>query len=113
MQLPETLRAWGTPDFPATLKRELARHADELPLQQALTGTSAVSDEAITVVLLAAHADAAQIHAKVGIFFSGILAGCSCADDPTPVEAQTEYCELQLGIGQLNGATTIRLIETV
>ena len=113
MHLPASVRAWGTADFPATLKRELAACAAELPLQQALTGTSAVSDEAITAVLLGTHADAAQIHAKVGIFFGGILVGCSCADDPTPVEAQTEYCELQLGIDRANGATTIRLIEAV
>lgn len=108
MHLPDSVRAWGTTDFSATLKRELAAHADELPLQQALSGTSAVADEAITVVLLAAQADAAHIHAKVGIFFGGILAGCSCADDPTPVEPQTEYCELQVAIERATGHASIR-----
>jgi len=107
MRLPDSVRAWDTTDFPATLKRELAGHADELPLQQALSGTSAVADEAITVVLLSAQADAARIHAKVGIFFGGILAGCSCADDPTPVEAQTEYCELLLMIDRTTGNATL------
>jgi hypothetical protein len=113
MRLPESARAWGTPDFPATLKRELAEHADELPLQQALTGTSAVADEAITVVFLDAQATEARIDAKVGVFFGGILAGCSCADDPTPVEAQTEYCELQLMIDRASGAAEAVLIETM
>jgi len=103
MHLPDSARAWDTADFPAVLKRELAEHKDELPLQQALNGTSAVADEAITVVLLAAQADAATIHVKVGIFFAGILAGCSCADDPTPFEPQTEYCELQLTIDRTTG----------
>ncbi len=111
MQLPAAARAWGSADFPATLKRELAAHAADLPLQQALTGTSAVSDEAITVVLLDAHADAAQIRAKVGIFFGGILAGCSCADDPTPVEPQTEYCELLLTFDRPSGKAAVELIE--
>lgn len=109
MRLPASARAWGTVDFPATLKGELAEHTDELPLQQALTGTSAVANEAITVVLLAARADATRIHAKVGIFFAGILAGCSCADDPTPVESQTEYCELQIGIDRVTAETLVRL----
>lgn len=107
MQLAAAVRAWGSADFPAVLKRELAEHADELPLQQALTGTSAVADEAITVVLLAAQADATTIQAKVGIFFAGILAGCSCADDPTPVELQTEYCELRLAIDRVTGNATL------
>lgn len=107
MRLPASLRAWGTAEFPATLKCELAGHADELPLQQALAGTSAVADEAVTVVLLAAQADETTIHVKTGIFFAGILAGCSCADDPTPVEAQTEYCELQLTIDRATGNATL------
>jgi hypothetical protein len=111
MRLPESVRDWGTPNFPATLKRELAEQAEELPLQQALTGTSAVANEAITVVLHDVRADKAQIYAKVGIFFGGILAGCSCADDPTPVEAQTEYCELLLEIDRASAETSVRLSD--
>lgn len=107
MHLPDSARAWGTADFPAALKRELAEHADELPLQQALTGTSAVADEPVTVVLLDAQADETSIHAKVGVFFAGILAGCSCADDPTPVEPQTEYCELRIAIERATGHASL------
>lgn len=107
MHLPESAHAWDRADFPAVLKRELAAHAAELPLQQALSGTSAVADEAVTVVLLAAQADATTIHAKVGIFFAGILAGCSCADDPTPVEPQTEYCELEVAIERATGNASL------
>lgn len=111
MRLPLSLRAWGTPDFPAALKRELAEYAAALPLQQALTGTSAVANEAVTVVFLDAQTDGARIHAKVGVFFGGILAGCSCADDPTPVEAQTEYCELRLEIDRTSAETGVRLSD--
>jgi hypothetical protein len=111
MRLPESVSAWDTADFPATLKRELARHAAELPLQQALSGTSAVANEAITVVLLDARADATSIHAKVGIFFSGILSGCSCADDPTPIESQTEYCELMIEIERATTDAVVRIVD--
>ncbi len=111
MRLPESLQAWGKADFAATLKRELAAHADELPLQQALSGTSTVADETVTVVLLDAHADDAAIHVKVGMFFAGILAGCSCADDPTPIEPQTEYGEWLIAIDRQSGAARIDLIE--
>jgi hypothetical protein len=109
IHLPDSLRAWGTADFPATLKRELATYAAALPLQQALTGTSAVADEPITVVLLNAQADTDMLRVKIGIFFSGILAGCSCAGDPTPVEPQTEYCELRLAIDRISAETVVRL----
>lgn len=108
IHLPDSLHAWGTADFPAVLKRELAEHADALPLQQALSGASAVADEPVTVVLLDAQADETSIHAKVGIFFAGILAGCSCADDPTPVEPQPEYCELVLEIDRVTAETAER-----
>ena len=62
----------------------------------------AVADEPITVLLLTAEADAEQLRVKVGIFFAGVLAGCSCADDPTPVEAQEEYGEWLLTIRRPN-----------
>jgi hypothetical protein len=107
MHLPESARAWGSTDFVAVLKRELAERKDELPLQQALTGTSTVADEAVTVVLLGTQADAALICVKVGIFFGGILAGCSCADDPTPIEPQTEYCELKIEIDRVTGNASL------
>lgn len=108
MFLPASSRAWGTPDFAAVLKGELAAQAAELPLQQALRSTSTVTDEPPTVLLLAACADAECITAKVGIFFSGILAGCSCADDPTPIEPQTEYCELEIEIDRISGRARVR-----
>lgn len=113
MRLPESLRAWRTADFATVLQRELAAHADELPLQQALAGASSVAEEPISVILLSARADDASIQVKVGIIFSGILAGCSCADDPTPVEPQTEYCELAIEIdrngGDVNSLALVRV----
>jgi hypothetical protein len=96
-------------EFPAVLKRELALRAAELPLQQALSTASAVADEPITVALLTAQADGALLRVKVGIFFSGIVPGCSCADDPTPLEPQPEYCELRLEIDRNSAETVVRL----
>ncbi|MEZ5541890.1 MAG: hypothetical protein R3F42_07590 [Pseudomonadota bacterium] len=50
-----------------------------------------------------------MIHARAGLFYTGIIAGCSCADDPTPVEEQAEYCVVDITIDRLTGAATIRL----
>lgn len=97
--LPESLAAWNTPVFAGILGRELRRQgAGALPLQQALAQSSAVADDDIGVMVIAASEDPRHIRVRVGIFFSGIVAGCSCADDPTPVEAQNEYCEMLLTI---------------
>lgn len=107
LHLPNTLRTWNSPSFAATLVSELADQRDMLPLLALATGSSAVSDEAITVMLLQAWEDVAHRYVKVGIFFSGIVAGCNCADDPTPVEARPEYGELRLRIDPVSAATTI------
>jgi hypothetical protein len=44
------------------------------------------------------------------VFFSGILSGCSCADDPTPVEAQAEYCELAIAIDTASGEADVTVL---
>lgn len=106
LHLPDSLRAWGTPGFAAALQRELAQQSDALPLQQGLTMTSHVSDGRIEVMLLGAEEAPDAIHVRVGIFFAGVVAGCNCADDPTPVTPQPEYCELQLDIDMTTAKTT-------
>lgn len=106
-RLPRALDAWNTPDFAGALKRELeALGATALPLDRFMVASSAVLDAPLTVLVLDSAERDGRIRARVGVFFSGIVAGCSCADDPTPVEAQTEYRELLLGIDMATGETT-------
>ena len=52
-----------------------------------------------------------EILAKVGVFYSGILGGCSCADDPTPVEASNEYREVMLTIDKKTAQASASLVE--
>lgn len=112
IHLPVSLQAWDTPAFPAALRQELEDlGGDALPLQQGLSLSSAVADECIEVMFISATGDARHIRARVGVFFAGIVAGCNCADDPTPVESQHEYCELQLVIDRATSATAIELPE--
>jgi len=98
-RLARSVAAWDTPEFSATLKQELEQLGPAaLPLQQGVTATSYALDDAISVMVIGARGEPDAIRARVGVFFAGIVAGCSCADDPTPVEAQSEYCELQVDI---------------
>ncbi len=99
ISLAKSLRAWGTPEFTAALKHELeSLRGDQLLLQRELVQSSYALDDPHTVILIAVDDGATTIRARVGVFFSGIIAGCSCADDPTSVEPVNEYCELWVEI---------------
>lgn len=112
MQLNESLQAWGDPEFEAVFKRELAAvPVDILPLQQGMRQGAYVLDEPLTVTLLSTHAEADVIRVNAGVFFSSIIPGCSCADDPTPVEPINEYCEVQVAIDRRTGEASARLSE--
>jgi len=111
IRLSKSLAAWGTPAFEDTLKGELEQlDAGLLPLQEGLSGTSHVTESSHTVMVLGAREGGGVIHAKVGIFYGGILMGCSCADDPTPVEEQPEYCVLQIEINRETAEARVTLL---
>ena len=111
IRLTRSLNAWGTPDFEGTLKAEIEQlGAEQLPLQQGLSTSSYALDDKLKVRIISLSEKAGFISAKVGIFYTGITAGCSCADDPTPVEEQVEYCEVQLDINKMTAETTAALL---
>ncbi|MEW5770541.1 MAG: hypothetical protein AB1831_09285 [Pseudomonadota bacterium] len=111
MRLPEALKAWGGEAFAATLKRELLAHADQLPLHEAMAHGSHVADTApdLTIQTVEDTGDALRIRA--GIFFASIIAGCSCADDPTPVDEIREYCEVDIRLDKGTGEASVRLTD--
>lgn len=110
--LHRSLAAWNTARFGETFKHEVeALDAGLLPLQLGLSGTSAVADEPFKVMLIGAADEGGCIRVKAGIFYAGIVGGCSCADDPTPLEAQPEYCEMWFEIDGRSGATRVGLVQ--
>ena len=112
MQLPRSLAAWDSPEFDATLKAEIEQlDASLLPLQAGLSRSSYATNSPHAAVVLGATNEAGAIRVRVGIFYSGIIAGCSCADDPTPVEEENEYCEVQVVIDKATGAATVTLLS--
>ncbi len=112
IRLPRSLAAWGSPAFADTLKQELARvEGGQLPLQQALSAASYAIDAPSEIMLIHADESAGAICVKVGVFYAGVIAGCSCADDPSPVEPISEYCELALCIDRHSGQTTVALLD--
>ena len=111
MQLTTVLNTWGTPAFEATLKQVLEQmDAELLPLQQGLAQSSYTDGAKRSVLVLSVTDEANFIRAKTGIIYSGIIPGCSCADDPTPMSEITEYCEVQFEIDKLTAETTVTLL---
>jgi len=111
IKLPLSLEAWDTAAFNDVFKNEVSqldRHL--LPLQKALTHSSYVSDEAINPVILSYSANQHHLHIRCTVFYTGIIAGCSCSDDPTPQDTQQESCDLALKINRDDAITQIDLL---
>lgn len=110
IRLPQTLAAWGLPAFKAVLTRELnGLGPGSLPLQQGLTANAYALDEPVELTLIAMSEAPTHILIRAGVFYQGITSGCNCADDPTAVEPQPEYCELTIVIDKASAETRVTL----
>jgi hypothetical protein len=111
LRFTDALNAWGSPEFNAILKQEIEQlTGEQLPLQQGLTSSSHALDDSLRAVIISAVDEGRVIRAKAGIFYTGIIAGCNCADDPSPVNEENEYCEVQLDIDKSTARTTVILL---
>jgi hypothetical protein len=110
--MPATCEAWGRPDFASTFKREFEGIDPAwLPLQAGLAYSSAVADEPFHAILIATHANDSVLVLKVGVMYAGIIAGCNCADDPTPITPLPEYCVLEVRIDRTSTAVITTLLS--
>ena len=113
MKLTKALTSYNDPEFKNILKHEIQNISpDLLPLQQGLSLSSYVGKSAFSVVILNFTEGNNVITVKAGIFYTGIIAGCSCSDDPSPTDEQTEYCELQFDINKNTAVTTVILLNS-
>ncbi len=111
MRLDKSLRAWVTPDFKQVVQQEIAQlDLNLLPLQQGLSTSSHVIERPIQAMILGMEEEANLIRVKAGIFYTGMIAGCSCADDPTPIAEQNEYCVMEFCIDKQSAETTVTLL---
>jgi hypothetical protein len=112
LYLPLSLQAWNTSSFDAVFKKEIcALNAETLPLQQGLSGSSYASADDLSVTILKIETDDTSIFVKAGLFYTGIIAGCSCADDPAPLDENNEYCEVIFSINKKTAETTVSLVS--
>ena len=103
-KLISSLHAFGTDGFAAALQRELrALPPGSLPLAGAAVQGGQVDDATVGVSVLSAAQTAEAIEVNLGVFFTEIVGGCSCGDDPYPSNG---YCELRLRIDRRTGAAS-------
>lgn len=91
-----SLREWGGDNFARVLKQEIeALPLGTLPLQAGVAQGGIADDAGLTAMVLRTRDAGNAVEAVVGIFFTEIVAGCSCGDEPMALNA---YCELQVTI---------------
>ena len=111
IQLSKSLHAWKTQGFKDILKHELEQlEVQVLPLQQGLSQSSYATDSKFQVMIISVVEEPEFIRAKTGVFYTGLIPGCSCADDPTPVSEYSEYCELQFDISKKTAEAMVTLL---
>lgn len=97
-------------DFRAALKRCIeALGNDSLPLQQGLSQGGYALDDPLSAMILDIKTSSGKIEVRLGIFYTGIIAGCSCTDDPTPQDITTEYCVVRVEIDENSRRGSIEL----
>lgn len=110
--LPLSLHAWGETLFKTVFKQEVcALDSQLLPLQQGLENSSYAISDKLSMIILDIKHDDSRIIVKTGLLYNGIIAGCSCSDDPTPTDETNEYCEVEFCINKLTAETTAHPVD--
>ena len=113
LKLSKALQARHSKDFNIILKKEIQDiDPNLLPLQQGLSLSSYVGKTPFSTVILNIQEETNCINIKAGIFYTGIIAGCSCSDDPSPTDEQNEYCELLFSINKDTANTEVKLLDS-
>jgi len=105
----DTLQQPQSSTFEKALKRELENlPAGTLPLENGTSRGGFVDDSDISVTVINVKQDENSFQAKVGIFFTEIIAGCGCGDDPMPENA---YCEMLIIIDKTTSDAKFEVIQ--
>jgi len=114
IKLTKSISAWNSATFEDTLKQEIEQlDVRQLPLQQALTQSNYTDGKNRKIIIMSVTNETDIIRIKIGIFYTGIVAGCNCADDPSPFDEINEYCELEFEVNKKTAETSVHLLEQV
>lgn len=101
-QLSRSLHAWPGEGFAAALKAELKTlPAGSLPLAHGLNEGGIIDDSELEISVFRPQQQDDLICAKLACFFTEVVGGCNCHDDP---HTRNAYCELMVEIDRHSGA---------
>jgi hypothetical protein len=105
----DSLRQRQSTDFEHDLKHSLENlPSGTLPLEKGTSQGGYVDDSDISVTIINISEAEDHILAKVGIFFTEIVVGCGCGDDPLPVNT---YCEMLVNIETGTATANFEVIQ--
>lgn len=109
IKLSDSLRAWDTAEFNHSFKREIqGLPSGTLPLQARGMQNGLVDDSDLSLTILQSVEAKEVLKIKAGVFFSEVIGGCSCGDEPA---AENAYCEIWVCIHKNTAETSIFLAE--
>ncbi len=79
-----------------------------LPLHEACTQGGVVADSGLSFSVLRHAASESHVTLRLGVFFSEVVGGCNCHDDPV---ATHNYALFGLRIARSDGAAEFRLLS--
>jgi len=101
LNLKSVLSSWGADDFSVLLTNSIGALPDNsLPLQQGISQGDMASERPEKITIMNSDENDVQIIVKLGVFFTEIISGCSCGDEP---ESLNGYCEMELTIDKQSG----------
>ncbi|MDH5516381.1 MAG: glucosamine--fructose-6-phosphate aminotransferase [Gammaproteobacteria bacterium] len=106
--LKNALQHWSQADFNQVIKAELlSLPASIFPLQDATTQGGLVDANKLDLTILSCSDSAENILIRTGIFFTEIIAGCNCNDDPVEAPA---YCLVSVDINKNTAEASFSLL---
>ena len=107
--LPDTVLQCRSSCFEKVLKRELENlPTGTLPLENATSRGGFVDDSDISATVIKVKQNEKEVQARVGIFFTEIVTGCGCGDDPMPENA---YCEMLISIDKTTSEAKFEVVQ--
>ncbi|MFO7809675.1 hypothetical protein [Guyparkeria sp.] len=92
----------------ATFKAKVAALSrDDLILQQGMAYGNVAKGDALWAMVIGSEVDPGQVRIHGGLFFANVVAGRACTSDPTPMNDEPEYCELEFVIDRPDGAAQV------
>ncbi|MGV6818318.1 MAG: hypothetical protein ACWA44_13755 [Thiotrichales bacterium] len=84
---------------------------DGLNLQTALRHGGYALADTLQLSILSRSCDEHGIELRVSAFFDSVIAGCSCADDPTPLDTVSEHCVLNVTLDKQRHDLRVEVVD--